>query len=155
MRSSIPVPADLAPELCVYRTHTANLLRRYFRMSIELGRLPTVLGREFFRARVTSYKMQSFEDAVIFVHDVERCLQQLDPVSQEVIARVVLQEHSYDEAAALFGWPRRTLARTVLQALDQLTEMFLAGRLIEPYGFIPKSGNTCQEGKNAKIRACA
>jgi predicted DNA-binding protein (UPF0251 family) len=86
---------------------------------------------------------------------VERCLQQLDLISQEVVARVVLQEHSYDEAAELFGWPRRTLARAVRQALDQLTEMFLAGRLIEPYGFIPKSGNACQEGKNVKIHACA
>ena len=57
-----------------YRGRTTALLRRYFRMSLDVGRLPSVLGREFFRARVTSYHVHSFEDVVILVHDVERCL---------------------------------------------------------------------------------
>src|SRR5438876_933901 len=60
-------------ELWIYRDRTTAMLRRYFRLSVELGRLPSLLGREFFRARVTSYRMHSFEDAVIFVHDVENC----------------------------------------------------------------------------------
>jgi len=40
--------------LSAYRGRTMALLRRYFRMSLDIGRLPSVLGREFFRARVTS-----------------------------------------------------------------------------------------------------
>jgi len=82
-------------ELSAYRALTIGLLRRYFSMSIELGRLPSMLGREFFRAKVTSYRMHSFEDAVIFVHDVERCLEKMDEFSQQVLARVVFQHHTF------------------------------------------------------------
>jgi hypothetical protein len=35
---------------------------------METGRLPSVLGREFFRTHVTSHSLSSFEDVVIFVH---------------------------------------------------------------------------------------
>lgn len=123
------------PEISVYRRHTVALLRRYFRMSIELGRLPTVLGREFFRAKVTSYRMQSFEDVVILVHDVERCIERLDPGAQQVVARVILQEYSYDEAAAIMGCPRRSMARAVMETTDRLSEMFLKAKLLEPFAF--------------------
>jgi hypothetical protein len=44
-----------------------------------------------FRTHVTSYRVSSFEDAVIFVHDVERCVAKLDRMSQTLIARVILQ----------------------------------------------------------------
>jgi hypothetical protein len=76
------------PEISLYRGRTVGLLRRYFRMSMELGRMPSVISRDFFRAKVTSYRMTSFEDVVILVHDVERCLQRLDEASQQAIARV-------------------------------------------------------------------
>src|SRR5438874_12809166 len=77
---SSPAPAPMAPEdeICQYRHRTRALLRRYFYTSVEVGRLPSLLGRELFRSKVTSYRMSSFEDAVIFVHDVERALEQLD-----------------------------------------------------------------------------
>src|SRR4051812_18479014 len=70
------------PELSLYRHHTIGLLRRYFRMSIELGRLPSVVGREFFRAKISSYRMTSFEDVVILVHDVDRCIARLGEFEQ-------------------------------------------------------------------------
>ena len=56
------------PDLWLYRQRTAALLRRFFRMSVEMGKLPSILGQEFFRSKVTSYKASSFEDVVIFVH---------------------------------------------------------------------------------------
>jgi hypothetical protein len=65
-------------DLWPYREHTIALLKRYLWISIEVGRLPSLLGRELFRSKVTSYRMSSFEDAVIFVHDVERALAQLE-----------------------------------------------------------------------------
>jgi len=37
------------------------MLRRYMRYSMETGRLPSLLGREFFRAKVTSYTVVTFE----------------------------------------------------------------------------------------------
>jgi len=127
------------PELSVYRDRTIALLRRYLRMSLATGKMPNLLGRgeQFFRARVTAYKLHSFEDVVIFVHDMERCLERLDPRSQQVIARVVLEEYSYDEAAPLLGISRRTLARAIPVALDSLTEILLEARLMEPFGFHP------------------
>src|SRR4051812_24883949 len=75
---SLPVSTP-AQELSAYHDRSIAMLRRYFRMSLEIGRMPSVLGREVFRARVTSYRVHTFEDAVIFVHDVEKCLEQLDP----------------------------------------------------------------------------
>lgn len=39
----------------IYRSRTVAMLRHYMRYSIETGRLPSLLGREFFRAKVTSY----------------------------------------------------------------------------------------------------
>ena len=53
------------------------MLRRYHRLSVEVGRLPSLLGRDFVRTRVTSYHAGTFEDAVIFVHDVARGLAKL------------------------------------------------------------------------------
>src|SRR5438128_12008129 len=93
-----------AEEICKYRDRTRALLRRYFYTSIEVGRLPSLLGREFFRAKVTYYRASSFEDAVIFVHDVERCLQSLDPVSHRLIAMIVVQHNNYVIAYSSIPW---------------------------------------------------
>jgi hypothetical protein len=65
---------DRERERRTYRGRAVAMLRRYMRYSIETGRLPSLLGREFFRAKVTSYTVSTFEDRVIFVHDMEKCL---------------------------------------------------------------------------------
>jgi hypothetical protein len=117
-------------DLVAYRGRTVGLLHRYFRMSIELGRLPSVLGREVFRAKVTSYRMSTFEDVVIFVHDVERCLDRLDDFSKQLIARIVLQEHTQADAARLLGTPLRTVQRQFPEALDRLSEIFVRASLL-------------------------
>src|SRR5947208_834324 len=70
------------PDTWLYRERTVALLRRFLRISLEVGRLPSLLGRELFRSKVTSYRMSSFEDGVIFVHDVERALEQIDAFSR-------------------------------------------------------------------------
>ena len=131
------------PDLRPYRDRTRVLLRRYFQMSIELGRLPSLVGREFFRSRVTSYRMHTFEDAVIFVHDTERCLERLDPFSQQLIARIVFQDYTLEEAAALLGCGRRTVERRYPRALDRLSELLLEAELLRP---LP-----CQEGGSGGI----
>ncbi len=122
--------AGVDPDLWLYRDRTSAMLRRYFRYSIEVGRLPALLGREFFRTRVTSYRVGTFEDAVIFVHDVERCLDQLDDFERAVIGKVVLQDFSHDEAARLMGCWRRTVGRRLPEALDHLSGIFLAAELL-------------------------
>lgn len=137
--------AATAPDLRPYRDRTRALLRRYFQMSIELGRLPSLVGREFFRSRVTSYRMHTFEDAVIFVHDTESCLERLDPFSQQLIARIVFQDYTLEETAALVGCGRRTVVRRYPRALDRLSELFLEADLLRPF--------PCQEGEGGGIPA--
>lgn len=53
------------PQVAFYRKYTEAMLRRYVRMSMEAGKVPSLLGREMFRAKVTSYRVESFEDVVI------------------------------------------------------------------------------------------
>jgi len=137
----------------MYRAHTLGLLRRYFRMSLDLGRLPSLLGREFFRARITAYHVQSFEDVVIFVHDVERCLQRLDEFSRALVARIVFQEYTWDETAVLMRCTQRTVARRLPEVLDRLSEIFLEVGLLQ---FLPPAEHrpeTCQEGENEENSA--
>ncbi len=117
-------------ELPVYRDRTLAMLRKYFRLAVEVGRLPSVLGREFFRARVTSYRVATFEDAVIFVHDVERCLEQLPESSRQLIARMALEEYTAPEAARLMRCPLRNIERRYPEALDELSAIFLRVRLL-------------------------
>jgi hypothetical protein len=62
------------PDMWLYRDRTVAILKRYSRLSIEAGRLPSLLGREFFRGHVSHYQVTTFEGVVIFVHDVETCL---------------------------------------------------------------------------------
>src|ERR1043166_1079230 len=113
--TTLPPPP---PELSIYRDHTIALLRRYFRMSVEVGRLPAILGREIFPMRCKNSHVTSFEDTVLFVTDVEHCLDRLDPFDRELIARIVLQEYSEDRACKLLHCGRRTIERRLPDALD-------------------------------------
>ena len=53
------------PQMAFYRKYTEAMLRRYVRMSMEAGKVPSLLGREMFRAKITSYRVESFEDVII------------------------------------------------------------------------------------------
>src|SRR4051812_14435819 len=44
-----------------YRRYTEGLLRRYLRCSMEAGKVPSLMGKEMFRSKVSSYRMKSFE----------------------------------------------------------------------------------------------
>jgi hypothetical protein len=175
-------PRVPAAELRMYRSLTFNLLRKYFRLSLSLGRLPSLVGRECFR---TQYELQhhTFEDSVIFVHDMERCLQRLDPLSREMISLIVFQDFSWQQCSHLLNCPRRSVNRRFPLALDFLTRVMLRAGMITPFachdegtqppeaaakraahGVSRGSGagdfhsaegaaETCQETKNVKIRA--
>ncbi len=149
-------PVDPPPELSAYRDHTVALLRRYARLAVEVGRLPSLLGREFFRARVTSYRLTTFEEIVIFVHDIETCVEHLDGLKQQLIARIALEQYTYDEAACLLQVPRRTLVRRYLQAFDQLSDMFLQRKLLAPFDCSPpKRRHERRPALIREISACA
>jgi DNA-directed RNA polymerase specialized sigma24 family protein len=120
----------LDPGLWIYRQRTAALLNRYLRLSLEVGRLPSVLGREVFGSSYNRRQKVTFEDAVIFVHDVEHCLEELDLFSQEVLVWVVLQGYSQEEASRLLGCARRTISRHLPEALDRLSEILIREQLL-------------------------
>src|SRR5215475_14096662 len=139
-------------DLWLYRERTVALLRRYLRISIEVGRLPSLLGRELFRSKVTSYRMTSLEDGVIFVHDVERALEQLSEFGQRLIATIVFQEYTRDEAAEVLRCGRRTVCREFPEALDRMSELFLEGGLLNLLPCAPVE-NFCQEGEEGQFFA--
>jgi hypothetical protein len=140
--------SGIDPDLRLYRKRTIGILRRYMRLSIEVGRLPSLLGREFFRARVTSYRASTFEDAVIFVHDVERSLDKLSEFDKKLIARIALQEYSHEEAARLVGCGLRHTARCYTEALDRVSETFLKRKLLLRLPTTkPDPEKSCQGGK--------
>jgi hypothetical protein len=129
---------DRDQDLWMYRKKTTGLLRRYMRWSIEAGRLPSLLGRELFRAKITAFTVTTFEDRVIFIHDIERCLDQLASFDREIIARVVLQEHEHPQAARILHCTRRTIERRLPEVLDELSEAFLRARLLDPLAEVKK-----------------
>jgi hypothetical protein len=122
------------PELAFYRKYTETLLRRYMYRSMEIGRMPSLLGDFSFRGRSSVRKARSFEDGVIFVHDVEQCLKRLGAFDREVVKRVALQEYTVAEAAPMLGLSVRSAVRRYAEALDRLTVLFLDRELLEVPG---------------------
>jgi Sigma-70, region 4 len=138
------------PDFWLYRDRTTSLLWRYTRLAVELGRLPSLLGREFFRARVSRYNAQTFEDSVIFVHDVESCLESLDPVDKIVIAMLALEQYTQEEAARYLHCTQRTIGRHYGEALDRLSEIFLNREILRalPSETLVQQ-EACQEAKTS------
>jgi hypothetical protein len=120
------------PGLEFYRKYTEGLLRRYMKMSLESGRAPSLLGRELFRGDVTNYTMHGFDDSVIFVHDVGRCLEQLDPGLRHLVRRIALEEYTLAETAAMLGIHMKTVIRRYTEAIDKLTRLLIDRRILQP-----------------------
>jgi len=156
VENSNPLEGTAIPEVSweeererrIYRARTVTMLRRYMRYSIETGRVPSLLGREFFRTQVTSYTVVTFVDRVIFVHDMETCLNKLDEFSRQIIARNVLQEQDQAATARLLGCAERTVRNYVPIALDVLTEILLDVGLLER--IVPIREKSCQGGKRGE-----
>ena len=125
--------ADPVVSLGFYRKHTESLLRRYLYASMQVGRAPNILGDSVGRGWCSSRPIRTFEDAVIFVLDVERCLNQLGSLDRQLLSRIVLQEYTQTEAASLLGMAVRTVSYKFPRALDSLTEKLLeSGLLVLP-----------------------
>jgi hypothetical protein len=139
---------DRERERRTYRGRTVAMLRRYMRYSIETGRLPSLLGREFFRAKVTSYTVVTFEDRVIFVHDMEKCLDRLDEFSRQLIARHILQEHDQAATGKLLHCTERSVRNYMPVVLDLLSEILIDVGLMKRME--SSRENSCQEGENSQ-----
>ncbi len=155
MGNAEPPPAlwfgETEIELWPYRRRTIALLRRYARGSVEVGRLPSLLGREFFRSRVTSYTMRNFEDVVIFVADMEHAIEKLSASEKRLLAMNVLEEYTVPEVARVLGCTQRSAERFLQDALDQLSRILLSAGLLEKMPEDTRGVKSCQEGKNANF----
>ena len=119
-------PANLA----FYRRHTESLLRRYLYASMQVGRAPSLLADSVGRGWASSRRVRTFEDAVIFVLDIEKCIAQLSRLDREILGRIVLQEYTQAETAVLLGMAIRTISYKYPMAVDRLTEKLLAASLL-------------------------
>lgn len=124
--------AKPAVELAFYRKYTEALLRRYLRLSMQAGRVPSLMSREIFRGHVTHYRVHGLEDVVIFCHDVERRLERLNYTEQQLIKRLILQQYTRGEAAGMLGMSLSNLLQRYGQAVDRLTGMLLEAGLLNP-----------------------
>jgi hypothetical protein len=106
------------------RARTIALLHRFFRTSLLVGRMPSLLGREIFPSHMLRTPARALEDAVLFVCDVERVLRSLEALDQRLIAFCVLEDRSEWEAARLFHRSQMELSRRLGEVLDLLHETF-------------------------------
>ncbi len=126
--------AKPAASLAFYRRHTESLLRRYLYASMQVGRAPSILGDPIARGWASSRPVRTFEDAVIFVLDIEKCLGQIGWLDREMLSRIVLQDYTQAETAMMLGMSVRSISYKFASALDRLTEKVLdAGILVLPH----------------------
>lgn len=116
--------------LAFYRRYTDRLLRRYLYASMQVGRAPAILGDPVGRGWASSRTMRTFEDALVFVLDVESCLSRLEPIEQQLISRIVLQAYTQEEAAAMMGMVVRTVNTRLARGIDRLTELLLEAEIL-------------------------
>lgn len=147
-----PLRVLITPETAFYRKYTEAMLRRYGAMALQKGRVPSLLGRELFRGKVTSYRVHGFDDVIIFVTDVERCLKLLTPEQQRLVVRVAVQEYTLAETASMLRWSMRSTQRRYHEAIDELTAIFQKRGLMQKTpGISQNHAKSCQEGKDAGV----
>ena len=127
-------PPRPAADLAVFRRPTGKLLRRYLYASMQVGRSPSILSDPVARGWASSRPVHTFEDAVIFVLDIENCLSRIPLIDREILCKIVLQEYTQSEAAVLLGICARHMSNRFGVALDRLSEKLLeAGLLVVPH----------------------
>jgi hypothetical protein len=130
LKAPTPEPDPAEPRLAFYRKYTEALLRRYVRMSMEAGKVPSLLKQDMFRGKVSSYRIGNFDDMVIFIADVDRCLHKLDTEDQELIEHLAMHAYSLLETAEMLHMPLRTTIRRYGIALDRLTRILVDVQLL-------------------------
>jgi hypothetical protein len=169
------VAFDPEPETVCYRGQTLAIVRHFFEMSCQLGRLPSILGREFFRAKVSHHAIPSFEDQALFAHDIRQSLAKLDEDEMRVLTLIGLYDLNLDEAAEILHWSMGYISQRFAEALARLTQIFLdsgllrrdrpdrrqvqmKGRKLPPSTLPPKKPCASvrpTESKQAQRRSCA
>jgi hypothetical protein len=118
------------PEMVCFRGQTLALVRHFFEISSQVGRISSILGREFFRSRVSHHAIPSFEEQAVFVRDIELCLGKLSNGHAGVITLMGLYDLSDEEVAGTCHCSRRYARQWFAEAVDCLSEIFLEAGLL-------------------------
>jgi len=121
---------DPRPEMVCFRGQTLAMVRHYFELSSQVGRLPSLMGREFFRAKVSHHAIPSFEEQAVFVRDIELCIFRLNAELQEIIMIAGLYDFTYQEIADMLHISKSAVKVWFSEALDALSEIFLEAGLL-------------------------
>ena len=113
------------PQLAFYRKYTEAMLARYMSMSLEAGRVPSLMGREMFHGRVSHTRVSGFDDVIHFVHDMDGCFKQMSPGLVYLLRRIAMQGYTQGDAAAMLGISLSTTIRRYNEALDRLTGLLI------------------------------
>jgi hypothetical protein len=114
------------------RQKMISLLVRYIRTSLSAGRIPSLLGYGFHRTSVRSRPHYAIEESVVFVCDVEKCLEDLPPFERSLIAYCILENRSEWEAARHFQRTQPEISRRLGRLLDRLYATFCRKGLLAP-----------------------
>jgi DNA-directed RNA polymerase specialized sigma24 family protein len=117
--------------LAFYRKHTESLLRRYLYVSMQVGRTQSAMTEPVERGNVSHRRLRTFEDAVIFVLDVEACLGKLSALERILLNKIVLQEYTQAEVAGMLGLSLRAVIYKLPEALDRMTKVLLDADLLQ------------------------
>ncbi len=129
-KPAIEPAASPTISLAFYRKHTESMLRRYLYASMQVGRAPSILAGSVGRGWASSRPVRTFEDAVIFVLDIEMCLNRLGSLDRQLLSRIALQEYTQAETASLLGMSVRAVSYKYPLAVDRLTEQLLETSLL-------------------------
>ena len=127
--NGVRVPAAPA-DVFYLRAHTHGMLRRYLYASMQPCRIACTLSSPIGRGWVSSRPIRTFEDAILFVFDMEKCIKSLPSLDRDILKRVVIQEYTQSEAAQLLGMAARTLSYKFPAALDRLTAKLIEAEIL-------------------------
>jgi hypothetical protein len=116
------------------RWRTAGLLLRYFRASLSLGRIPSLLGSDYScaRTRHRTRPQMAIEDVVLFLCDIERCLAEFSPRDRRLLAFCIFEHRTEWEAARAFRQAQSAVSRRLAELLDLLYLQFTRKGLMLP-----------------------
>jgi DNA-directed RNA polymerase specialized sigma24 family protein len=120
---------DLSIELIALRPYTHTLLRRYVYARYQAARVFSCLNSRL-DGRASSRPIRTFEDALVFVIDMDRCLAALPSLDREILRRTLMQNYTQDEMATLLGMSPRTVSYKFSLALDRLTQRCIESQLL-------------------------
>ena len=141
LRSAAPTPpppappaeeTDPRPEMVCFRSQTLAMVRHYFELSSQFGRLPSLMGREFFRARSRIMPFPASRNRPCSCAISSCRIGRLSAEHQEIVTIAGIYHFTHEEIAQMLHMSRSSVRMWFAEALDALSEIFLeAGVLRE------------------------